>query len=108
MSTWLALADESPVLSAENTDTPVLMCHGNADQVVSMLGMHQCSVCATSRASESTQLQVKYVYGQESFERLKAAGSPISFKTYRGLGHGVDPQEVQDITKFIVQHLPNL
>ena len=37
MSTWLALADETPVLSAENTDTPVLMCHGNSDQVVSKL-----------------------------------------------------------------------
>lgn len=37
MSTWLPLADEPPVLSAENADTPVLMCHGTTDQVVSQL-----------------------------------------------------------------------
>ena len=37
MSTWLPLADDPPVMSAENKDTPVLMCHGNADQVVSKL-----------------------------------------------------------------------
>ena len=50
-------------------------------------------------------LQVKYMYGQASYERLQAAGSPINFKTYQGLGHGVDPQEVQDITRFIAQHV---
>ncbi len=35
MSTWLPLADEQPILSSENENTPVLMCHGNHDQVVS-------------------------------------------------------------------------
>lgn len=47
------------------------------------------------------------MYGQESYQRLKAAGSPIELKTYQGLGHGVDPQEVQDITSFLKTHLPN-
>ena len=72
-----------------------------------MLSTSQRALCARPGSSLRVHLQVKYVYGQESFERLKAAGSPITFKTYRGLGHGVDPQEVQDITRFIVQHLPN-
>lgn len=53
-------------------------------------------------------LQVKYVYGQESFQRLKQAGAAIDFKTYQGLGHSVDPREVQDITGFIVKHLPSV
>lgn len=53
-------------------------------------------------------VQVKFVYGQESFQRLKQAGSAIDFKTYQGLGHGVDPREVQDITSFIVKHLPSV
>lgn len=53
------------------------------------------------------QLQVQYVYGQESFQKLKSAGSPIDFKTYQGLGHGIDPQEVQDITSFLRRHLPS-
>lgn len=83
MSTWLPLAHEAPIVSAENQDTPVLMCHGNQDGVV------------------------KYAYGQESYKRLKAAGSPIDFKTYQGLGHGVDPKEVQDITAFILKHVPS-
>ena len=34
MSTWLPLANQQPILSTENQQTPVLMCHGNADQVV--------------------------------------------------------------------------
>ena len=34
MSTWLPLADAQPILSSENKQTPVLMCHGNADTVV--------------------------------------------------------------------------
>lgn len=37
MSTWLPLANEQPILSSENQQTPVLMCHGNADQVVGPL-----------------------------------------------------------------------
>lgn len=83
MSTWLPLAEEQPIISTENQQTPVLMCHGNQDGVV------------------------QYMYGQESYQRLKAAGSPIELKTYQGLGHGVDPQEVQDITSFLKTHLPN-
>ena len=35
MSTWLPLAEETPLVSAENQQTPVLMCHGNQDGVVS-------------------------------------------------------------------------
>ena len=35
MSTWLPLAEEAPLVSAENQQTPVLMCHGNKDGVVS-------------------------------------------------------------------------
>lgn len=35
MSTWLPLADETPLVSSENKQTPVLMCHGNQDGVVS-------------------------------------------------------------------------
>lgn len=35
MSTWLPLAEEKPLVSAQNQQTPVLMCHGNKDGVVS-------------------------------------------------------------------------
>lgn len=35
MSTWLPLAEEQPIISTENQQTPVLMCHGNQDGVVS-------------------------------------------------------------------------
>lgn len=34
LSTYLPLAGEAEVLSAENKSTPVLMCHGDADNVV--------------------------------------------------------------------------
>jgi len=84
MSTWLPLANEQPILSSGNQQTPVLMCHGNADQVV------------------------QYAFGQESYQRLKQAGTSIDFKTFQGLGHGVDPREVQDITGFIAKHLPSV
>lgn len=58
-----------------------------------------------SPAEAKPGVQVKFIYGQESYERLKAAGSPIDFKMYRGLGHGVAPEEVQDIRSFIAQHI---
>ena len=50
-------------------------------------------------------MQVRYAYGQESLQRLKAAGAPIDFKIYHGLGHSVDPKEVEDITGFITKHV---
>lgn len=42
MSTWLPLADEAPIVSAENQNTPVLMCHGNQDGVVRQQCMLAC------------------------------------------------------------------
>ena len=105
MSTWLPLAEEQPIVSSENQQTPVLMCHGNADGVVS----ETLPVIAVFNVVRLCLrwLQVRYVYGQESFQKLKAAGSPIEFKTYQGVGHGVDPKEVQDITSFLKKHLPS-
>ena len=45
MSTWLPLAEETPLVSAQNQQTPVLMCHGNKDGVVSK--NPQCSwICS--------------------------------------------------------------
>lgn len=46
----------------ENKDTPVLMCHGDCDQVVN------------------------YHFGKRSFEELKKTGLNVDFKTYQFMG----------------------
>ena len=38
--------------------------------------------------------QVKYEYGQMSYEKLKAAGADISFMPIRGMGHEVRTVQV--------------
>ena len=63
--------------------------------------------CMTALMLYKMFTQVQYVYGQESYQKLKAAGCLVEFKTYQGLGHGVDPREVQDITAFLKKHLPS-
>ena len=50
--------------------------------------------------------QVRFEYGNESYQHLKAAGANIEFKAYPGVPHGVAPQEIEDITAFLTKILP--
>lgn len=48
LSTYLPLRAEQPVLSDANKQTPVLMCHGSADMVVSPLARAAWRLSVTS------------------------------------------------------------
>ncbi|CEJ01654.1 hypothetical protein CU097_007805 [Rhizopus azygosporus] len=83
-SGWLALSKKiSQLASNANKDTPILMCHGDRDQVV------------------------KYEYGKESAETLQSLGYNVSFKTYPGLTHSANAQELADISEFLQKVIPH-
>eukprot|EP00128_Syssomonas_multiformis_P018896 Colp12_sorted_trinity150504_noHs@8482 len=82
LSTYMPLRQSFQELPATNKDTPVLMCHGDDDQVVA------------------------YSWGKLSAELLLKLGSKLTFKTYPDLQHGADPEELKDIKKFIAERLP--
>jgi len=71
-----------PLTTPANAATPVLFCHGDADQVV------------------------KYGFGVASADALKAAGVPVAFKTYGGMGHSACPAELSDVAAFLSERLP--
>ncbi|KIW17372.1 hypothetical protein PV08_04566 [Exophiala spinifera] len=86
LSCYLVLADKIKDFAKEagdaNKDTPFFMGHGDSDQVV------------------------KYKWGQQTAEFLrKEMGHKVEFKTYRGLPHSADPQEIDDLEKFIKECL---
>eukprot|EP00009_Paramoeba_aestuarina_P007934 CAMPEP_0201524038 /NCGR_PEP_ID=MMETSP0161_2-20130828/21074_1 /ASSEMBLY_ACC=CAM_ASM_000251 /TAXON_ID=180227 /ORGANISM="Neoparamoeba aestuarina, Strain SoJaBio B1-5/56/2" /LENGTH=170 /DNA_ID=CAMNT_0047923299 /DNA_START=308 /DNA_END=820 /DNA_ORIENTATION=- len=63
----------------ENKQTPVFMGHGNADPVVN------------------------YAFGTASSQHLKENGFNVDFRTYKNLGHSVNPEEIDDVRKFLLQ-----
>ncbi|KAI9014600.1 Phospholipase/carboxylesterase/thioesterase [Phycomyces nitens] len=82
-SGWLPMASRiQSMMSDANKKTPILMCHGDADPVVS------------------------FAYGQESAERLKQLKYDVEFKSYPNLPHSASPQELLDISSFLKKNLP--
>jgi predicted esterase len=83
MSTYVPLRKEAPVVSAANADTPVLLCHGDADAVVA------------------------YDFGIAASELLKnATKASVEFRTYRGMAHSACPEELRDVAAFLKKVLP--
>ncbi|GMH33009.1 hypothetical protein BSKO_00843 [Bryopsis sp. KO-2023] len=81
MSTFLPLRHETPLVSSENAATPVLLCHGDMDQVLA------------------------YENGKDSFELLKGTGVQADFKTYRGMQHSACPEELEEVKQFFTKVL---
>jgi len=78
ISTYLPLHTTFPtVFAEENARTPILMCHGEQDEVV------------------------KYEWGKRSYEVIKGFHKNITFKSYKGMGHSSCPQEMFDIMGFL-------
>ncbi|RMD42940.1 hypothetical protein DV735_g2216, partial [Chaetothyriales sp. CBS 134920] len=82
LSCYLVLSSKIKDLAAEakdaNKDTPFFIAHGDADEVV------------------------RYEWGQQSADFLrKELGHKVEFKTYRGLPHSADPDEINDLETFI-------
>ncbi|KAI1772759.1 Phospholipase/carboxylesterase [Hypoxylon cercidicola] len=65
-----------------NHKTPILMCHGEEDQVV-----------PTN-------------FGKMSYETLKTQGFDITMKLYPGMAHSADLEELNEIEGFLTARLP--
>ncbi|XXH03175.1 hypothetical protein Hte_009571 [Hypoxylon texense] len=65
-----------------NHKTPILMCHGEEDQVV-----------PTN-------------FGKMSYETLKTQGFDVTMKLYPGMPHSADLEELNDIEAFLRSRLP--
>ncbi len=77
LSGYLPLAESLAVeRSFANTDTPILMCHGNMDPVVPIQR------------------------GEASRDRLSSLGYRVQWQSYP-MEHSVHPQEVADISAFL-------
>lgn len=77
LSAYLPLRTDSTIVSIHNKQTPVLMCHGDCDAVVS------------------------YDYGRMSASELRKAGASVDFKSYKGMAHSACGDELHDIGQFL-------
>jgi len=83
LSCWTPLHKQLPSsVSAHNRQIPFLQAHGDCDPVV------------------------PYRWGQLSSTLLKGFLSGHQFKTYKGLMHSSNEEEMQDVKKFISDCLP--
>ncbi|KAK0613138.1 Phospholipase/carboxylesterase/thioesterase [Bombardia bombarda] len=67
-----------------NEQTPVLMAHGDADQVVN------------------------FQLGKTSFEYLEERGYNVSLKVYPGMGHSACLEELNNVEAFLRERLPEV
>ncbi|HZF17188.1 MAG TPA: dienelactone hydrolase family protein [Steroidobacteraceae bacterium] len=82
LSCYLALDSKLPAeRSAENIGTPLFLAHGTADPTV------------------------PFAFGDASRRKLQAEGYRVEWHTYP-IGHGVGPEEISDIRKFLEAVLP--
>ncbi|KAE8145034.1 putative phospholipase [Aspergillus avenaceus] len=86
LSCYLLLSDRIKNYIPEdwpNKKTPFFLAHGEDDEVV------------------------KYNFGKMSSTMLENIGlEDVKFKSYSDLGHSADPQEIEDLEKFLQQTLP--
>uniref|UniRef100_A0A2S2PSI8 palmitoyl-protein hydrolase n=1 Tax=Schizaphis graminum TaxID=13262 RepID=A0A2S2PSI8_SCHGA len=82
MSSWPVLRHTLPEAAINNTNTPILQCHGTEDPVIF------------------------YKWGQILAECLKEINPKFEFKSYEGLMHAVNDQELKDVSKFINKIFP--
>ncbi|KAI4595417.1 hypothetical protein KJ359_006762 [Pestalotiopsis sp. 9143b] len=87
MSSYLPLDTKLPEFLAEtnqNQDTPILMCHGTADNVVPT------------------------AIGRASAELLKKTGFTVTWKEYPGMAHSACVEELEEVEAFLASRLPAL
>lgn len=67
-----------------NQNTPIFMGHGDADQVVA------------------------YKYGKLTADELISRGYKVDFRTYKGLAHSADADEIDHLEAYLKQQIPAL
>jgi len=65
-----------------NKEVPIFMGHGDADPLVLPR------------------------WGQISAKRLEEAGWKVNLKMYKGLQHSADPEEIDDVEKYLTERIP--
>jgi phospholipase/carboxylesterase len=75
------LADAGPDAAPLRSAPPVLLVHGDADEVIPVEAIHE------ARAA------------------LAAQGLPVRWHVCRGLGHGIDPDGLRLAAGFLATHL---
>lgn len=50
---------------------------------------------------------VRYEWGQATAALLKEWGWTVDLKTYRGLAHSADPDEIEDLAKYLQARIPD-
>jgi len=83
-STWLPPVNGHEKLVSNTTQTPILQCHGSADEIV------------------------PFRRGQQTFKLLQTINSNVTFKEYRGMGHHSSMEEMEDLRAFLDQVIPPL
>lgn len=87
LSCYLLLPQEFAKLTQEvgdaNKDTKVFMAHGDADMIV------------------------QYKFGQMSAEGLRDLGYEVEFKTYPGMPHSADEEEIAEVAKYLDSVIPD-
>ncbi|CAO1347983.1 unnamed protein product [Diamesa hyperborea] len=83
LSCWLPLHKTFPEAHSCPANTSILLCHGDSDPIVS------------------------YKFGQLSANLLKQFLKQSELKTYRGLAHQSNEEEIADMKKFIHDRIPH-
>jgi predicted esterase len=85
LSAWLPLVKSYPEkLGQKVKEVPALMCSGDADNVVNPL------------------------FSSHSAKAMSDLGIPVEFKSYAGLAHSANPEELRDVRDFLLSSLPVL
>ncbi|KAF1812597.1 acyl-protein thioesteras-like protein 1 [Eremomyces bilateralis CBS 781.70] len=88
LSCYLLLKDKAQAMIADannaNKETKIFIGHGDEDQVV------------------------KHAAGKTSAEVLKQWGYDVDFRTYAGLVHSADPEEIDDLESYLNDRIPPL
>ena len=67
-----------------NQDTPIFMGHGDSDPLV------------------------RPQWGQKTKDTLVEEGWKVDLKFYKGLQHSADPEEIDDVEKYLSERIPPL
>ena len=81
LSTYLPVQDTYPEMSHDaNRNTPIFMAHGTADETIN------------------------FMIGEKSHQKLLNMDYPVDWHSYE-IGHGVGPQELDDIREWLLKVL---
>lgn len=82
LSCWLPLHKQFPAAAIANKGTPIVQCHGDCDPLV------------------------PYKWGQMTASLLKQFSTKTEFKTFKGLGHSSNDEEMAFLKTFVERILP--